>query len=66
MQDEARVAQTPDLNQPSGIAYLSRRDVDRLTNYKWRYSLESYGFSTEQAARLLFVKWLVREGVLRG
>lgn len=66
MEDEARVAQTVEANQPSGIAYLTRRDVDRLTNYKWRYSLESHGFSTEQASRLLFVKWLVRRGDLRG
>ena len=66
MQDEASVVESPDLNQPSGIAYLSRRDVDRLTNYKWRYSLESHGFSTEQASRLLFARWLVRQGVLHG
>ena len=66
MQDEASVVESPDLNQASGTAYLSRRDIDRLTNYKWRYSLESHGFSTEQASRLLFARWLVRQGVLRG
>ena len=37
---------------------LSEQDVWRLTLYKWRYSLESHGFSTEQARRLLFLRWL--------
>jgi hypothetical protein len=63
--DDALVARTPETNQPSGVANLSRRDIDRLTNYKWRYSLESHGFSTEQATRLLFIKWLHRRGQLQ-
>ena len=37
---------------------LTSQDVWRLTLYKWRYSLESHGFSTEQARRLLFLRWL--------
>ena len=45
---------------------LSRHDVDRLTAYKWRYSLESHGFSTSQATRLLFMKWLYARGTVRG
>jgi hypothetical protein len=45
---------------------LSRQDVDRLTNYKWRYSLESHGFSTAQATRLLFMKWLYARGTVGG
>ena len=64
MQEEASVAQTADPDQPSGIAHLTRRDIDRLTNYKWRYSLESHGFSTGEATRLLFARWLVRQGLL--
>jgi hypothetical protein len=32
--------------------------VRRLTLYKWRYSLESAGYSTHQAEHLLFLKWL--------
>ena len=48
----------PEPARESGQPYLTRRDIDRLTNYKWRYSLESHGFSTEQAGRLLFARWL--------
>lgn len=47
------------------VAYLSRRDIDRLTTYKWRYSLESHGFSSRQAEHLLFIKWLYGQGMLR-
>jgi hypothetical protein len=39
-------------------AALSAQDVRRLTLFKWRYSLESAGFSSRQAAHLLFLKWL--------
>lgn len=39
-------------------AVLSAQDVRRLTLFKWRYSLESAGFSSHQAERLLFLKWL--------
>jgi hypothetical protein len=46
--------------------YLTERDMDRLTNYKWRYSLETAGFSTEQANRLLFTRWLYRRGGILG
>ena len=45
---------------------LTRHDVDRLTAYKWRYSLESHGFSTSQATRLLFMKWLYARGKVGG
>jgi hypothetical protein len=45
-----------DATGPDGA--LSAQDVWRLTLYKWRYSLESHGFSTEQARRLLFLRWL--------
>lgn len=39
-------------------AALTAQDVRRLTLFKWRYSLESSGFTTQQAAHLLFLKWL--------
>ena len=39
--------------------YLSREDLGRLANYKWRYSLESHGFTAAEAGRLLFAKHLV-------
>jgi hypothetical protein len=47
-------------------AALSAQDVRRLTLFKWRYSLESAGFSSRQAAHLLFLKWLyARRGSAR-
>ena len=39
-------------------AALTAQDVRRLTLFKWRYSLESAGFTSQQAAHLLFLKWL--------
>ena len=46
-------------------AMLSAQDVRRLTLFKWRYSLESAGFSSNQAEHLLFLKWLhARRGPL--
>ena len=46
-------------------AVLTAQDVRRLTLFKWRYSLESAGFSSHQAEHLLFLKWLhARRGPL--
>jgi hypothetical protein len=46
-------------------AALTAQDVRRLTLFKWRYSLESAGFSSQQAEQLLFLKWLhARRGPL--
>jgi hypothetical protein len=39
-------------------AALTAQDVRRLTLFKWRYSLESAGFTSRQAGHLLFLKWL--------
>ncbi len=63
--EDVRASRASDQNSGTGIAHLSRGDIDRLTNYKWRYSLESHGFSSEQAARLLFMKWLFVRGTLQ-
>ena len=46
-------------------AALTAQDVRRLKLFKWRYSLESAGFSSPQAEQLLFLKWLhARRGPL--
>ena len=37
---------------------LTQEDIRRLTLYKWRYSLESSGFTAEQVGHLLFLNWL--------
>ncbi len=40
--------------------HLSAAEVRRLTLWKWQYQAESMGFTTEQAARLLFWRWYAR------
>lgn len=37
---------------------LTSQDMRRLTLYKWRYALESAGFTSDQANRLMFLRWL--------
>ena len=37
---------------------LTPQEVRRLTVFKWRYALESAGFTTRQAEQLLFLRWL--------
>jgi hypothetical protein len=44
--------------------FLTGRDMERLTRFKWLYSLEAHGFSSSQAARLLFTKWRYGRGDL--
>lgn len=43
---------------------LTAQDVRRLTLFKWRYSLESAGFTTWEIEQLLFWKWAYRSGRL--
>jgi hypothetical protein len=43
---------------PIATGALTEDERWRLTLYKWRYSLESQGFTPAQARQLLFVKWL--------
>ena len=37
---------------------LSAAELYQLTLYKWRYSLEAYGFDTDEVRELMFLKWL--------
>jgi hypothetical protein len=37
---------------------LSAHEMYLLTLYKWRYSLEAYGFNQEEVRDLMFLKWL--------
>ena len=64
-QEEAALTTSASPTADSGVPYLSSRDIDRLTNYKWRYSLESHGFSAVEASRLLFMRWLYRERTMQ-
>jgi len=37
---------------------LSPAELYQLTLYKWRYSLEAYGFEQDEVRDLMFLKWL--------
>ena len=37
---------------------LSSNELYQLTLYKWRYSLEAYGFQSDEVRDLMFLKWL--------
>jgi hypothetical protein len=37
---------------------LSPSELYQLTLYKWRYSLEAYGFEQQEVRELMFLKWL--------
>ena len=37
---------------------LTQAELYQLTLYKWRYSLEAYGFDTHEVKDLMFLKWL--------
>jgi hypothetical protein len=37
---------------------LSAAELYQLTLYKWRYSLEAFGFESGEVRDLMFLKWL--------
>jgi hypothetical protein len=39
-------------------AELSAAELYQLTLYKWRYSLEAFGFDQQEVRDLMFLKWL--------
>jgi hypothetical protein len=45
---------------------LSAAELYQLTLYKWRYSLEAYGFDQHEVRQLMFLKWLQASRRLRG
>ena len=40
------------------VSPLSANELYQLTLYKWRYSLEAYGFDQDEVRQLMFLKWL--------
>jgi len=40
------------------VSPLSAAELYQLTLYKWRYSLEAYGFEPDAVRELVFLKWL--------
>ena len=45
-------------NDTTADGRLSVNELYQLTLYKWRYSLEAYGFEAHEVRDLLFLKWL--------
>ena len=43
---------------PVEASSLSAAELYQLTLYKWRYSLEAFGFATGEVRDLMFLKWL--------
>ena len=53
------VSSTPSDEPQSGQTdVLTTAELYQLTLYKWRYSLEAYGFEGQQVRDLMFLKWL--------
>jgi hypothetical protein len=49
---------TPDAPTQIQTSPLSPAELYQLTLYKWRYSLEAYGFEPHEIRELMFLKWL--------
>jgi len=45
---------------------LSADELYQLTLYKWRYSLEAYGFDQDEVRELMFLKWLYASRRVQG
>jgi hypothetical protein len=49
---------TPSAGTPVEASPLSPAELFQLTLYKWRYSLEAFGFESGEVRDLMFLKWL--------
>jgi hypothetical protein len=56
--DSTTTTTTPASAASSAASPLSATELYQLTLYKWRYSLEAYGFESGQVRQLMFLKWL--------
>jgi len=45
---------------------LSADELYHLTLYKWRYSLEAFGFERKEVRSLMFMKWLYASHRVQG
>ena len=52
----AATTDAPKALEAEGV--LSQTELYQLTLYKWRYSLEAYGFENDEVKDLMFLKWL--------
>ncbi|MFN8526355.1 MAG: hypothetical protein U0821_24920 [Chloroflexota bacterium] len=51
---------------PAPAQALDGDERKKLSRFKWRYRLETSGFSAAEAERLIFFKWLYCTRPLRG
>lgn len=56
--DSTTTATTASPEQALEQSPLSADELYQLTLYKWRYSLEAYGFDQDEVRELMFLKWL--------
>ena len=59
--DSSPTSESPQTASPASFlttSPLSPAELYQLTLYKWRYSLEAYGFDHDQVRDLMFLKWL--------
>lgn len=61
----------PDSSPPVSTSFLddsplSEDELYQLTLYKWRYSLEAFGFEPQQVRQLMFMKWLYASHRVQG
>ena len=49
---------TTSVPSPVEDSPLSAHELYQLTLYKWRYSLEAFGFRDHEVRDLMFLKWL--------
>jgi hypothetical protein len=67
---EPNSSTTPETNRVSSSfledSALSADELYQLTLYKWRYSLEAYGFDQDEVRELMFLKWLYASRRVQG
>jgi hypothetical protein len=56
--DSAPDSPTPTAAAEATTNPLSAAELYQLTLYKWRYSLEAFGFDDHEVRELMFLKWL--------
>jgi hypothetical protein len=63
-QPDSTTSQTPEADSDVEVDAnpLTADELYQLTLYKWRYSLEAYGFDAAEVRELMFLKWLHASG----
>jgi len=68
--NSSTTSETTEAAPKSGTSFedgpLSAAELYQLTLYKWRYSLEAYGFDQGEVRELMFLKWLYASRRVQG